>query len=698
LEILGKSFSIDKKQLFLLVVLFLFAFGIRAHLAKYDLFFGFDSYYHARMVAEVIQNGAVPVIDTMGWYGSEGGGAFVPTSGHFFWNFNAAIYNVVALGGGYNKDLWIMLVKILPALYGALISVAMFFFGKEIYNKRAGYTMAFFAAVIPAFVYRTMGGFLEEDSLGFLWMVIGLVFFARAIKNAEFTRKKIGYAIASGVFFGIMAFTWEMFLLIPLVLTTYIAFATINIYSEKGLKGLVPFLGIFAISMGTFSIITYFVDSGRWIGQAMNYLTGSIPSGLSLLVFGGGIVIIAGIGYLMVLGEKSKNQEANRKTIKMIAMLLLFGTLILLATIILTAPNLWKAPGVHGTSVGEENFGNLYFGEKYNALIVIPFLALLLIPLRIFRKKNDHLSLIVFFWVFATFFMAWYKLKFTYAFGLPIAAAAGLITVELFHFLKSRTEFEKKAIFLALGFMFLIGASAGSLFVEDKKPTIELGNPDWKEALKWLSEETPEDSKMFNWWDYGHWISFVGERAVLTDNRNIYLKELQDVSNFMITNDLNESLRIVKSYDSDYVIFGYDSLKKHVSYARYAYDTVNYDDPRIVPYRLGPNVSFVCNQVMENNQKKYVCGGNVLNEGQAAALRKDWTTQASQLYEQRIPLFIYLDQDSYAMYIVNPAVNSSIAVRLWFHQPEVMQYFEEVYGSRGVKIFRIKKDKIAEVV
>ena len=73
MELLGKNFSIDKKQLFLLVVLFLFAFGIRAHLAKYDLFFGFDSYYHARMVAEVIQNGAVPVIDTMGWYGSEGG-------------------------------------------------------------------------------------------------------------------------------------------------------------------------------------------------------------------------------------------------------------------------------------------------------------------------------------------------------------------------------------------------------------------------------------------------------------------------------------------------------------------------------------------------------------------------------------------------------------------------------------------------
>jgi len=698
LEFLGKTFSIDKKQLFLLLVLFLFAFGIRAHLAKHGLFFGFDSYYHARMVAYVIQNGAPPLIDTMGWYGSEGGGAFVPSSGHFFWNFNAIIYNIVTLGGGYNKETWIGLVKILPALYGALISVAMFFFGKELYDKRAGYTMAFFAAVIPAFVYRTMGGFLEEDSLGFLWMIIGLVFFARAIKEAEFTRKKIGYAVASGVFFGIMAFTWEMFLLIPLVLATYLVFALINIYSEKGLKGLVPFTGIFAISMGSFAIITYFVDSGRWIGQAMNYLTGSIPSGLFLLVFGGGLVILLGIGYFMVLGEKSKNQDANRKTTKIVAMLLLFGTLILLATIIYTAPNLWKSSGVHGTSVGEENFGHPYFGEKYNALIVIPFLALLLIPWRVYRNKNDHLSIIVFFWIFATFFMAYYKLKFTYTFGLPIAAAAGVITVELFQLLKTRTELEKKAIFLALGFMFLVGTSAGSLFVEDKVPTIEMRNPDWKGALEWLSEETPEDSKMFNWWDYGHWISFVGERAVLTDNRNIYLKELQDVSKFMITNDLNEALRIVKGYDSDYVIFGYDSLKKHVSYAKYAYNTINYDDPRIVPYRLGPNVSFVCNETVEDGQRKFVCGGNVLNEGQAASLRKDWTTQASQLYEQRIPLFIYLDQDNYAMYIVNPAANSSIVVRLWFHQPEVMEYFEEVYGSRGIKIFRIKKDKIPEGV
>jgi len=695
LDVKGVLQGIDKKQIFLVLILFLFAFGIRGHLAKYDLIFGFDSYYHARMNAFVIENGYVPEIDQMGWYDRPGGGAPVSNTGDFFWQFNSVVYKVFTLGGEYDKGTWIEFVKILPALYGALIAIAMFFFGKELYGKKAGYAMAFFAAVIPAFVYRTMAGFFEEDALGFLWMVIGLVFFARAIKEAELTKNKIGYAILSGIFFGIMAFTWEMFLLIPLVLTTYLVFGLLNNYAEKGLKAVVPFVGIFAITMATFTAMTYLFDPRMlWIKSSLNYLTGSIPSSLGLLVLGGGLVFLAGIAYLVYLGENSKNPESTRKTVKLVSMFLLYGTLILLITILLTAPNLWKSSGVHGTSVGEENFGKFYFGEKYNALIVLPFLALILIPYRIYRNKNDHMSALVFFWVFATFFMAWYKLKFTYTFGLPIAAAAGLVTVELFHFMKNRSSFEKKIVLLALGTMFLIGASAGTLFVEDKVPNIEQPVPDWKGALEWLRTETPEGTKMFNWWDYGHWISFLGERAVLTDNRNIYLEELQDVAKFMITSDLDEGIEIIGRYDADYIIFGFDTFQKEVSFARYAFGTVNVDDPRIVPYRLGPSFASVCNQTMENGERKFVCGGNVLNEAQASILRRNWSTQANQLFEDRIPIYIYLDQDNYAMYILNPGTNASMAAKLWFHETETIKYFEEVYGERGIKIFRIKREVI----
>ncbi len=690
--------AINKKEAFLLIMLFLLAFGMRGHLAKYDLLFGFDSYYHARMNAYVIQTGAAPELDTMSWYGDihGQGGAPLPGSVKFFWAFNAVMYKIMTLGAPYDKETWINIVKILPAFYGALISVAMYFLGKELYGKKAGYAMAFVAAIIPAFVYRTMGGFLEEDCLGFLWMVIGLVFFVKAVKRPEFTRRKIGFAAASGIFFGLMAFTWQMFLLIPITIVMYSVFAFINIYAEKGSKAVIPFAGLTTVSIAVFAALTLFVDGGLWISRSFAYLYDSVPVSMSWLVFGAGIVLLVGIAYLMFLGEKSKTvSEPRNKTIKLIAMLFLFGILLVLVTIIMTAPNLWAPAGVLGKSVGEESPGRNYFGEKYNALIVLPYIAFLLIPWRVYRKRNDHLSILVFFWILATFFMAWYKLKFTYTFGLPIAAAAGVVTAELFHFLGNRTEFEKKTILLALGFIFLIGAAAGSLFIEDKVPSIEQAVPDWKTALKWLSEETPQDAKIFNWWDYGHWISFVGERAVLTDNRNLYMENLQDVAKFIITPDLNEGLHIVKSYDSDYVIVSFDGFQKMVSYSLYAFNVENADDPRILPYRTGPIFVAVCNSVIENNETKFVCGGNVLNQAQAIALKSDWTDQPRQLYEGRVPIFIYMDKDNYAMYALNPAANNSMLAKLWFNNPDAMLFFEEVYGKGGIKIFRIKKDMLA---
>jgi hypothetical protein len=32
--------------------------------------------------------------------------------------------------------------------------------------------------------------------------------------------------------------------------------------------------------------------------------------------------------------------------------------------------------------------------------------------------------------------------------------------------------------------------------------------------------------------------------------------------------------------------------------------------------------------------------------------------------------------------------------KLWFHHPDAMLYFEEAYGSEGMKIFKVKKEQL----
>ncbi len=170
---------LNRKEIKFILIIFLLAFGVRAQLMRYEPFFEFDSYWHARMGSYVIQGQGIPTIDPLGYYHNPAAAAF-SSPPVLFWYISAAIYKLFTFNAPYDFELWVLFVKILPALYGALISVGMFFLGKELFKgpheNEAGLFAGLFAAIVPAFVYRTMGGFFEDDSLGFIWMVIGLVF------------------------------------------------------------------------------------------------------------------------------------------------------------------------------------------------------------------------------------------------------------------------------------------------------------------------------------------------------------------------------------------------------------------------------------------------------------------------------------------------------------------------------------------
>ncbi len=692
-EIVGKIKGVDRKQLFFVALLLLLGFGVRGHLLIFEYMFGFDPYYHSRMAAFVIQNGFVPERDQMSYYFMGGGG--MPKN-VFFWYFTAAIYKIATLNGAYDKLLWIQFVKVLPALFGALTAAAMFFFGKELYGRKAGYAMAFVGATMPAFVYRTMAGTLEEDSLGFLWMVIGFTFFARAVKNPVFNRKGALNAVLAGFFFAVMAITWEMYLLIPLILICYFPFALMHIYPKKGFKQAVDFVKLFAVSFAIFYVVASVNYGAMWFTGAIAYATKAIPSDLEIFVFAG-IALLAGL--FVYLGYRMRapaERESASKTINLLALILLYVILLSVVVTFFTIDRLFVPTSVLGQSVGEENTGKQFFLQKYNALIVFPWLALLLIPIKMYREKEGHLSGIVFFWVLITLFMAWYKLKFTFTFGLPIAAAAGLVTTELFYYCKGRSDLEAKAIALSLGFMLLVSAAAGSIFVQDNFPHIEATNPTWKKALLWMQkpENVPQDAKMFNWWNDGHWISFIGERAVLVDNRNLSWEGDQDFARFVITQDINEAVAIIKRYDSDFIVLSNDAFASMVSFGTYAYDTTNTLDPRIINFMLPPYPLIACTKTNPSGTLQYTCGNNNWNEAQMNSLPTTWHNKADGIFDNRIPYFIYRDSDNENIYLLNFALNETMLAKLWFRHPDTLPYFEDVYGSEGMKIIKVKKQQL----
>jgi len=61
---------------------------------------------------------------------------------------------------------------------------------------------------------------------------------------------------------------------------------------------------------------------------------------------------------------------------------------------------------------------------------------------------------------------------------------------------------------------------------------------DWYDSMQWLKENTSEDAVIASWWDYGYWITTIGERKTLADNATLIDWQIRKIaSTFMSTPD-----------------------------------------------------------------------------------------------------------------------------------------------------------------
>ena len=77
--------KINKKQLLIIILIFIFGFAIRSHLMMYYHQFGFDSAYHIRAISYVIEDFSIPEHDPLAY--PRIGGAAPPYDIQFFGGF-----------------------------------------------------------------------------------------------------------------------------------------------------------------------------------------------------------------------------------------------------------------------------------------------------------------------------------------------------------------------------------------------------------------------------------------------------------------------------------------------------------------------------------------------------------------------------------------------------------------------------------
>lgn len=82
---------------------------------------------------------------------------------------------------------------------------------------------------------------------------------------------------------------------------------------------------------------------------------------------------------------------------------------------------------------------------------------------------------------------------------------------------------------------------------------------DYREAYYWLRQNTPENSKIMSWWDYGYQIGGMADRPTLVDNNTWNNTHIATVGKAMSSRE-EVSYPILRQHDVDYVLVVFGGL------------------------------------------------------------------------------------------------------------------------------------------
>jgi len=83
--------------------------------------------------------------------------------------------------------------------------------------------------------------------------------------------------------------------------------------------------------------------------------------------------------------------------------------------------------------------------------------------------------------------------------------------------------------------------------------TYTVSTTDWLDSMEWIKNNTPKDAVVAAWWDYGYWISTMGERASLADNSTVHTRIIENIAKMLLSNP-DEAWKLLQEMQADYVL------------------------------------------------------------------------------------------------------------------------------------------------
>ena len=529
----------------------------------------FDPFFNYRASKYLLDNGIVAYVnwhDDMSWY-PIGRDVFETSQAPLHFT-DVFLYQIFGAG----LSLYDFTI-IFPVVFGSLTAIVIFALVRVIGGTTAGLFASLFFALSPAIIVRGTIGWFKSEPLGLFYGLLALYLFLSGLKSQN---RKIAFAklIGGGLFLAIGFAAWGgiQFFLIPLAL-----FIIALPFIRKDHKFLIWAVPVFVAATMAASVVF-------------------ARPGLSFIAGIGGFALIGPTIFLVILTfiQKFSRQETSIRN----SLAFLGGSVI--AGFAIISSNIFSLPSFRYLnainpllttqdplvdSVAEHATPTL--AQSFTFLSVLLLFAGLGAWL-IFRKgiENQNISLpvgiknemtvfaliigLIGVYAGATFA----RLELFSSISVIILSSIGLSVITSEILKKGITQGKKSirvpgkitkisyvAVIVALLLLpTVFPANANWISMVKAPPTIlnggsnfAMATDDWPASLEWIKNNTPKDAAIAAWWDYGYWITTLGERKSLADNATIHTYIIANIAKMFLSSP-DQAWKMLQEMDADYVL------------------------------------------------------------------------------------------------------------------------------------------------
>ena len=509
----------------ILVISFSLSFMLRAQPLEYGFELNeFDPFFNYRATQFMVENGLPSYLewnDDLSWhpYGRD----VSSTSQVMLHTTTAMLYQTFGMGSSL-YDFTI----IFPVVVSSLTAIIIFALVRTIGGTTAGLFASLFFAVSPIIIMRGSVGWFKSEPLGLFYGLLAVYLLISGIKSDK-GKVSVAKIVGAGILlaFGLASWGGIQFFILPIglfflalpflrkdnkfiiwtsVIFTSVFFLVTGLYERTGFAFISNLSGFFLIGCTVFLVVCTII---RRISKAQ------LRNGLALL----GGAIIAGIAIVssgvINLGSFRYLNAAN--------------------PFLITTDTLIDSVSEHATTTIDISF---YF---FSILMVFAGLgAWLLFQKKVNRSlkiKGEMAAFALIIGFLGVYFSsAFVRLEIFGSISVIILSSIG-ISILISKILKDGhkpasavTKISFLAIIVALLMIPMVypeklnwsnNNDGLPITILNSGTQFDISTNDWPDAMQWLRENTSEDAVIASWWDYGYWISTLGERKTLADNATL---------------------------------------------------------------------------------------------------------------------------------------------------------------------------------